>query len=483
MGAHTGLPRRPYARLGGAVCTHLARLARDNALWLGRIARDFGDDPHAALLREDSFFARDMYACRWLLSRESKGALPSHTGDTRGRVALQKTLHAMCTVTLCGRFDDENRLQGYGERHVIATAEGLDEPGRAAYRGMFCDGAYHGRGVFEIDRNRFYDHLKGRSACPHPIEFECPGLHTLPGTAHWAGYRLARFSGDWVNGLPHGVGTATYDHKSDPLCATYVGQWRRGDWHGHGRFSSDDVTYCGPNFVAGRPHGDVTLRCAGPLDYLFQGRLRERAPQSGCFTFADGSRLVVHSFVWGRIKATLWTSDTVAYDGEWDEYGNGEAIDPADGRRIRFHDLTRQCTANKIDGAGRLWHGCTNECHSTEILGSLHEQEAYKRQPCGFQKVRYPNGDVLCGRWRYGLDWVTSFAVSRTCSDARFAGVVFRGFVWTHRTVHTPRDEPDEWIFWPHQRSHPQRDLFVAYVRSNLGPWSPAALQAYDDVL
>lgn len=467
----------------GAACARLERLARDNALWIDRITADFYDDPFLVLPQGDlPFLIRDVYACRWLCRHDAAEITSSctHASGACGRTALTKTLDANVTTIACGRFDDEGRLQGYGERRATVTDTERREPDCATYRGMFRDGVYHGWGVLEV-HGRPHSDLHKHASCNKLIELYCNGLCTLMGTGDWTAYRMTRFVGEWADGLPHGDGVATYA-RTNGRHATYKGQWQCGLWHGRGWFSLSDGSHCGTDFVAGRPHGDVTLRRAGSPDYLFQGRLRGRMAQSGCFAFGDGTRLVVGACTGERVRATLHTAAGEVYDGDWDERHNGEAVDSATGRRIRLHDLVRQCTASKIDRAGRTWRGCTGYCLDTGAWRlPLPGREDIMERPRGFQEVTYPNGDVLCARWREGLVWITSFAISRACPDDQFAGVVMQGFVWAYSTDR--RHENDEWIFWPHQRSHSQRDLFAAYVRSGLGPWSPAALAAYDRVL
>jgi hypothetical protein len=463
----------------GATCAHLERLADDNRLWLARMNADFCDDRDTLPTCGDlAFRTKDVYACRWLRRLDASGTAAPRTQNVclRGRMALTKISDGGAAAIACGRFGDDGLLEGYGEYRVEIAAKDGNEANHFAYRGAFRDGAYHGWGTLEI-HGIPHERLHKWVTYGKTIKLRCSGLRTLLGTDHWAAWHMTRFTGIWSDGLQHGDGVATYS-RVNGMCATYKGQWRYGQWHGRGWFSSDDGGHCGPDFVAGRPHGDVVLRCTGSPDYLYEGRLHGRMAYSGCFAFADGTRLVVGSRIVGdRVKATLHTAAGEVYDGEWDESNNGEAVERGTGHRVSFHDLVRWCTVTRVDRAGRTWRGCTQKCFGIgEHRGS--HQDA---RPHGFQKVTYPNGDVLCGRWRHGLVWVTSFTVSRTCLDNRFAGVIFQGFVWAYRADHA--HENDEWIFWPRQRSHPQRDLFAAYVQSGLGPWSPKGLAIYGTVL
>lgn len=381
---------------------------------------------------------------------------------------------------MCGRFDRHGRLQGYGEVDLSQR----DNKGRTSaviYRGMFRDSAYHGRGGLTVECGS----CKGQR---HP--WDCPvyahrsavcgGALDVLATIAPDKHTRVSFWGEFADGLADGFGCATYT-EGDDLRIEYNGEWKRGLWHGRGRAESKDGAYCEGNFVQGRPDGDVRVRCVAPIPYLFEGHAARKDATSGQFTFDDGTRLVVnrlHSSV-GLFGVTMHAPDGTVYtNGTWDLNGYGHATDPRPSRRryARFHQFTKPCDMAVTDYHGRVWYGCTGGC-----FGETHHR------PRGVQEITYPNGDVLAVQWDNAvghlsdrLGSVLSFSVSADCPDARFAGTTFRGCEWWHNKVGEPRGgRSDEWIFDPRNQRTAQWEQFLAYVRSGLGPWSPAALQAY----
>nr|UDO47376.1 Morn repeat protein [Pandoravirus massiliensis] len=470
-------------------CRKWSLLACDNALWRPLLAIIATSTPDPAALAMDDLVGitvRDVYVCRVLRSRYAEASdrvPPAAAYASRGVVARH---HHKSGVLLRGRFDRRGRLQGYGELDLVRC----DNKGRksmAAYRGLFRDGLYHGRGALTVECR----------ACGRWHQYDCPVydyVHAACGGAlnvltaePLNRHTRVSFSGEFAYGLADGFGCATYT-KGDNLHAKYKGGWKRGRWHGYGRAHSENGDYCEGDFDQGLPVDNVRARCIEPIPYRFEGRATGGGSDhvQSQTTLDDGTRLVIKRLFapFGLIHATMHAPDGTVYtNGTWDN-GNGYATDPrANGRRYaRFHRFTKPCDMAVTDRHGRVWHGCTGGC-----FGQTHHD------PRGVQEIVYPNGDILAVQWTdhtvdvppfavppSRLSSVLSFTVSPNCPDARFAGVTIHGCDWRHSQVGEPRGgRSDEWVFEPQKQYAAQREQFLAYVRSGLGPWSPAALQVY----
>lgn len=458
-------------------CMKWSLLTCDNTLWRPLLAAVAMSIPDPAALAMGDYPAgiaiKDVYACRILRSRHADTSVcapPAIAYASRGVAARR---HPKSGMLLCGRFDQHGRLQGYGESDVL-WRDGKGKTSVATYRGVFCNGVYHGRGALTVECR----------TCAQWDRYDCPLYaykHAVRGGAlnvltveTLNGHTRVSFSGEFAGGLADGFGCATYYTKGGDLHAEYKGAWERGRWHGYGRADSVNGDYCEGNFAQGRPDDNVCARCVEPTPYRFEGCVASGSDQVlPQITFDDGTRLVVDRSIapLGLVHATMHAPDGTVYaDGTWDN-GHGHATDPRANRRLyaRFHRFIKPCDVAVTDRHGRVWHGCTGGC-----FGKPHHN------PRGLQEIVYPNGDVLAVRWDDRLESVLSFSVSPNCPDARFAGATIRECEWRHSRVGEPHGgRSDEWVFEPHRRYTAQRERFLAYVRSGLGPWSPAALRVY----
>ncbi|AVK75058.1 F-box domain containing protein [Pandoravirus quercus] len=445
-----------------ATCTRWSLLACDGALWRPLLAAVMTCTLDLCALVTDDLTGlaiKDAYACRVLQSADRACPPATTASASRGITARRDRKSG---ALLHGHFDRRGRLQGYGEVDLLHR----DNKGRtsvAIYRGMFRDGARHGRGALTVECGACNGQRHSWD-CPvyAYMNAACRGvLDVLTALAPDKHTRVL-FRGEFVDGLADGFGCATYT-EGDDLRIEYKGEWKRGRWHGRGRADSKDGAYCEGNFVRGRPDGDVRVRCVAPIPYLFEGHAARKDALVGQFTFDDGTRLIVnrlHSSV-GLFGVTMHAPDGTVYtNGTWDLNGYGHATDPRPGGRCyaRFHQFTKPCDMAVTDYHGRVWHGCTGGC-----FGETHHR------PRGVQEITYPNGDVLVVQWDNAvgllsdrLGSILSFSVSVDCPDARFAGTTFRGCEWWHDRVGEPRGgRSGEWIFEPRNQRTAQWERFL----------------------
>lgn len=130
------------------------------------------------------------------------------------------------------------------------------------------------------------------------------------------------YEGQWVDGVPHGRGTATNMEQA----YTFTGQWANG-WRVHGRETHTDWTYEGQYLVDefhGRGmHDTHKARFIGTFD---DGHFRH-----GRVVYPDGT---IYKGQWSNYKMNgrgmRWQADGHTYSGEWCEgqLTNGQHVTP-----------------------------------------------------------------------------------------------------------------------------------------------------------
>lgn len=208
----------------------------------------------------------------------------------RGRMCGEGVLSTFNGDVYVGALKDDV-YHGFG---VITYAHG------DRYEGQWLKGAFYGQGKYTYADGGFYDgeFLAVHDHYNHGIKMPCPN-----NKRHGRGVRLwssgNRYDGHWVDGKmqgfgtmhyadgsvyegaweadqPHGRGTRVYGNDEGrpyeaPLAlftghgkilnpahfgrCKYVGEWRRGIWHGDAVYTCGDGTAYKGTFVNGKRHG------------------------------------------------------------------------------------------------------------------------------------------------------------------------------------------------------------------------------------
>lgn len=259
----------------------------------------------------------------------------------------------------------------------------------------------------------------------------------------------------------------------------------------------------------------ATLRREKRLFYGHTSADLER-DEDGITVYADGAVLVTHLHRFGPcvheseafsdlvLRGTIWTPSEGPKRGAWTMAGKGIVFDSNDkdetapDRGTHVHDYWRLCDSPHRDRWGRTWTGCTTLCTSTSFdLGSMRQCQSGVRTPVGLQRIVYPNGNVLCVKWRGSTRRIfRSFTVSRDCPDTRFAGQTFQGGDWyiyaafgdsrgnvtearARGCEGRDRSRSAEWVFVPRHLEPDRHRLFAAYVQSPHRPWTSRAMALF----
>ena len=225
------------------------------------------------------------------------------------------------------------------------------------------------------------------------------------------------YKGQFVDGLPHGVGTCHYASG-----AVYNGQWQGGlrhgqgelkDEHGHvyrGGFANgeqaglgawhyaDGATYTGP-MLGGLRHGRGVYRAADGAVYDGEWRHGQRNGQ-GIDTSAD--QLKTYSGGWkddlkhgkGRLvlRESLKSQRTTTYDGEWRhdvKWGFGRLVWPLG------DSYTGEWQNDLRNGRGLL-RLVSGEEYDGKWVGDVR---------CGEGTCKLPGGELYTGQWSAGGRW------------------------------------------------------------------------------
>jgi hypothetical protein len=509
-----------------STCHRMNGLVNDDPQWRLRLARDRAEADDEPWMAEGGdppgVPPKDIYFCRLLvrygLAPDGR-IVPGKRMRAAGRLVLRTSEKG--TLLECGARTSAG-LQGYGVRARVGEGEGGIPLSTHFYRGMFDRNRAHGHGTTtcwwigsDCLRKELmfgtYDAL--RKAIRHLLEWAGSSARSAYGVP-------VQYEGSWHEGTMHGRGTLRVCNPSDGWWIVYDGEWADGLFHERGSLyiergalaplSAHPLFDTRPPWGPRRtPHREEERRKRRPLqrlllesvsvgdpswrERLFCGRMQWGALHKGTVWSLDGYTFEIQAAPADArddrrapsraydVTVTTPTRDTLA--GRWDAEGNGRAFAcDATGADVAFmfHRYTRPCTANK-DALGRVWDRCVRGCPEYRLVRSAAADDAQHER-----RIVYPNGDAVVCRWKGPtLVSVLSFTVSRGCPDRRFAGVTFDKRGWTFKAVgrsafdHTH----EEWIFWPYRRDDPQRAEFAAYVRSGLGPWSPAALALYESVL
>ena len=261
--------------------------------------------------------------------------------------------------------------------------------------------------------------LPSLDADGRPIEQLAPT--TARGALDAAQYGLGdasdEYRGQFVDGLPHGVGVCNYASG-----AVYNGQWIGGlrhgqgelkDEHGHvyrGGFANgeqaglgawhyaDGATYSGP-MVGGLRHGRGVYRAADGATY--DGEWREGS-RNGAGVDTSADKLTTYSGGWksdlkhgkGKLvqKESLKSERETTFEGEWKEdlrHGHGKLVWP-------LGDSYVGQWQNDLRNGRGLLRLISGEEYDGKWVGDLR---------CGEGTCRLPGGELYTGQWSKGGRW------------------------------------------------------------------------------
>jgi len=482
------------------VCRRWARQLRDNALWKhycerDRISRDycqFNRFLKAQGRTSNTLCWRTFYACACAFAVSCAAPTGIETLTSAPVGMLTRAFDHEREALFVGMFDEDKRLQGLGL--VVCLCQNAPSRRNRTRRvlvllGNFVDGALHGAGVREY-ANDIHGYTKPTCALSHGANVcLCDGCQLSLGPIQkkaWAGLdskdqslSLRAYSGDWMNGKPHGFGQGTFESLDRVV---FKGLWRQGQPYGVGAVSvsgdavlrslplphsvsKSTMNAIGKGMLLCPSDGHLYMRPYNPLRRLFfYGRMTLTMPWDGLSVFANGAILVTQispsnlhpqtRAIYGNdgdlLSGTLFHPDgRTCTVGSWTLDGNGtgivvarrdwltcvtkrdaRAIVAADDRCIvRLHMFNVVCERVQTDCHGRVWHGCAYDCPlTTDIVRKAHHREHVNVCPTGYQTLVLPNGDRMVTLWgRMSLLAIASFQVSPTCPDPRFAGHIFVG--------------------------------------------------------
>jgi hypothetical protein len=198
-----------------------------------------------------------------------------------------------------------------------------------------------------------------------------------------AGYRWPdgrTYEGDWVDGLPEGIGT-----ESRPDGESYKGTFQSGLRDGHGELTLPDGSRYVGDFSRGARSGEGTLRAASGI---FRGQWLDDQPEG--FGEYHGNDGTAYRGMWVRGMKTGYGSYTAAngyrYDGDW-------SADQPDG----FGEME---TANGSSYAGSWQAGLRSGYGRAVAPGNLVYEGTWvadKRQGYGLETR--PDGSSYQGEW------------------------------------------------------------------------------------
>jgi hypothetical protein len=231
------------------------------------------------------------------------------------------------------------------------------------------------------------------------------------GTYHYANGN--KYSGDWIQSLPHGKGTYSYRDGN-----IYSGDWIKGQRQGSGKmiYKNGDV-YIGQwsrDIIVGK--GKMTYKSGDVyIGEWFDGRSHGR----GTYTFADGDSYV-GEFYAGAFngKGKLTRRDGSSYEGTWannKKHGNGILTDVSGKVTTQSYDQNKliteaqahtSTTTGKQEVNKNEVRDCTDE-YCDQMIGkyvygdgSVFVGDFVQGQATGQGTCYYVNGDRYEGGWR-----------------------------------------------------------------------------------
>ena len=195
-----------------------------------------------------------------------------------------------------------------------------------------------------------------RQRCAPGASEWCPVVETVRHTLSDG----STYEGQWVDGVPHGCGTAT--GTVQPY--TYTGEWDNG-WRVHGQETHADWTYEG-QYLVDEFHGQGVHEAR---EAQYKGIFDEGNFRHGTVTYPDGT---VYTGQWANYKmngrGTRSHADGHTYSGEWREgyLTYGEHLAP-NGRKY-----VGEFSKGVYEGRGTLIRTSGTKCTGRFHKGKLH---------------------------------------------------------------------------------------------------------------
>ncbi|KAH3762571.1 Morn repeat protein [Pelomyxa schiedti] len=198
---------------------------------------------------------------------------------------------------------------------------------------------------------------------------------------------VGSYTGQMVNGQPHGVGTLKYTNGG-----TYTGDWRAGKRDGRGVQRSSDGTVYDGEWRDDAPDGTGCESQPPPSGASYEGAwLRGGFHGAGTRRFRDGSTYTgewKYGQMHGRGRHTA--PDGAVYDGEWEEdrrHGSG-VLTLSDG--------------GVYDGEWKWGHRSGRGTYKSASDGSVYDGRWDADKKHGPGSLRWLDGVVCSGEWNKG---------------------------------------------------------------------------------
>jgi hypothetical protein len=248
--------------------------------------------------------------------------------------------------------------------------------------------------------------------------------YTGRGFLQWPDGR--EYDGEWLNGRPHGHGTAR-----EPDGSSYTGSWQHGARHGHGeQRMADGSRYVG-GFVDDERWGVGTLAGAAGM---YEGDWRAGLPDGeGVFTGAEGARYTGGWSAGKRSGYGAWSNpEGDRFEGDWaddEPHGYGRSEGPPG---LVYEGMW---VAGQKQGYGRVerpdgsryegdWQADKRHGQGREVAadGSIHDGRWEMNQALGPGRRRDATGIEIIGMWNQ--DSVSS-GILKLPSGLEYAGPLY----------------------------------------------------------
>jgi len=375
----------------------------------------------------------------------------------------------------------DNQSHGPNVAYVITSPNGPDQHAPIAFDGTIVDGVWQ-KGIT----------LYGNGAVRFTLGPQSQGF-------------LRQASGEIVHGAwngPHGGGIVLdQDHHLEPAARALVASLtlptkeQMADLMGYIDVERMRRLYHSIDAICGSHASDDNRPIAAALDLC-------RVDASDSKDAVDRGRAHRGSLEWdmsdvmraAQMPASCLMTSQATFKAmiSLSQYGDALAVVPDRKRQTReyraYHNWTsRPCGHVYSSGPLYVHRGC-DIVHT----GRAGDQRTYRcgvapdwvapglcSAPWHTHRIDYSDGSRLLFVWvNDTMLRIKTFEVSPTCPDERFASHLFARSNWRFDRIAPSPDETHgqlQWIFWPNDKASSEYALFVGYVLSGHGPWSPAA--------
>ncbi|KAL0232101.1 hypothetical protein PCE1_003097 [Barthelona sp. PCE] len=268
-----------------------------------------------------------------------------------------------------GEFDEQNKRSGFGS-YIYGDG--------TKYEGEWQNDVQHGEGVMHFaNGNVFKGIFVGGSMSEGELNLKNDNGSTdlyqgqfqnnkFHGNGKYAfnTENTVIYTGEWENGLRHGMGTVEYYNKEGELFEKYVGSWKQGRMEGKGIYHCSDKT-------------------------VLEGTFQDNQIVQGKMVHGDGTKVFEGNFLNGmKHNGTLIKEGISRYIGEFKNdiaHGKGELLLLMTGDRI----------------IGNFENGMKNgECqivyHNKDVFTGTFVDDCAE----GYGELMYANGSKYEGNWK-----------------------------------------------------------------------------------